>query len=200
MDLQVSEGGAISVSDKAFGRVFNESLVHQAIVAYMAGGRAGTKAQKTRAEVSGGGIKPWRQKGSGRARAGTIRSPLWRKGGKVFAARPRDYTQKLNKKMYRAAMGAILSELVRGERLIVVEDFRVDSHKTKDLAAKLSAIGLSDVLIVTRELDENLLLAARNLAFVDVTNVSGLNPYALVRNQSVVVTRDAVKQIEEWLA
>ncbi|MGF1548235.1 MAG: 50S ribosomal protein L4 [Thiotrichales bacterium] len=200
MDLQISGGGAISVSDKTFARAFNESLVHQAIVAYMAAGRSGTKAQKTRAEVSGGGIKPWRQKGSGRARAGSIRSPLWRKGGRAFAARPRDYAQKLNKKMYRAAISSILSELVRAERLIVVDRFDIESLKTKALAAKLDGMDLNDVLIVVHELDDNLLLASRNLPFVDVSNVAGINPYALVRNEKVVITREAIQRVEEWLA
>ncbi len=200
MELQVKDGGAVSVSDAAFGREFNESLVHQAVVAYMAAARAGTKAQKTRSDVSGGGAKPWKQKGSGRARAGTIRSPLWRTGGKVFAARPRDYTQKLNKKMYRAAVSSILSELVRQERLIVVEAFDVESPKTKVLAEKLSALGLSDVLVVVESLTENLVLASRNLPFVGVTEVSGMNPYALVRYSHVVLTAGALRQVEGWLA
>ncbi|WP_134400393.1 50S ribosomal protein L4, partial [Pseudomonas aeruginosa] len=174
-------------------------LVHQAVVAYMAGGRQGSKAQKTRSEVSGGGKKPWRQKGTGRARAGTIRSPIWRGGGTTFAAKPRSHEQKLNKKMYRAALRSILAELVRLDRLVVVADFAVDAPKTKGLVAKLDTLGLKDVLIVTDGVDENLYLAARNLAHVDVRDVQGSDPVSLIAYDKVLVTVSAVKKFEELL-
>lgn len=192
--------GTVSVSELTFGKEFNQDLVHQAVVAYMAGGRQGSKAQKNRSDVSGGGKKPWRQKGTGRARAGTIRSPLWRTGGVTFAARPRDYEQKLNRKMYRAAIRCILSELARQERLIVVESFEIDSPKTKALVNKLSQFGLTDVLIVSENVAENLYLAARNLHKVDVRDVQGLDPVSLIRFEKVVVTVSALKKIEEALA
>jgi large subunit ribosomal protein L4 len=198
----VSPGGAkgkVSVSEVAFGREFNQDLVHQAVVAYMAGARQGTKAQKTRSEVSGGGKKPWRQKGTGRARAGTIRSPLWRGGGVTFAAKPRDYEQKLNKKMYRAALQCILSELNRQNRLIVVESFDVDTPKTKNLVQKLAQFDLKEVLIVTEDLSENLYLASRNLYKVGVLDVSGVDPVSLIGFDKVVVTVPALKKFEEIL-
>ena len=201
MELQVQGSSAkATVSDEVFGKEFNETLVHQAVVAYMAGGRAGTKAQKTRSEVRGGGAKPWRQKGTGRARAGTIRSPLWRSGGTTFAAKPRDYSQKLNKKMYRAAMRSIFSELARQDRLVVVESFGVDSAKTKGLAEKLGALSLGNVLIVPEQADENLYLAARNLPHVDVVEVGGLDPVSLVGFEKVLISVAALKQVEEWLS
>lgn len=201
MELQVVDSNnAIQAADEVFGREFNEALVHQAVVAYMAGARAGTKAQKTRSQVSGGGAKPWRQKGTGRARAGTIRSPLWRGGGKVFAAVPRDYSQKLNKKMYRAAMRSIFSELARQDRLVVVENLALEAPKTKQLAAKLADMSLQNVLIVTEEPDATLVLAARNLPGVDVVGVSGVDPVSLVRFDKVLITVAAVKRVEEWLA
>jgi large subunit ribosomal protein L4 len=203
MDLQVQGGGsAIQVSDNTFGREFNETLVHQVVVAYMAAGRAGTKAQKTRSEVSGGGAKPWRQKGSGRARAGTIRSPLWRGGGATFAAVPRDYAQKVNKKVYKAAIRAILSELVRQDRLVVVEDFSVEAPRTKELIGKLKDLGLSEgsALIITHDPDENLFLAARNLHQVDVFDAATVDPVSLVKFDKVLVTVPAVRQFEESLA
>src|SRR5690554_3494500 len=200
MNLNVAGANAIEVSDLAFATEFNETLVHQAVVAYMAGGRQGTKQQKTRSEVSGGGKKPWRQKGTGRARAGTIRSPIWRGGGTTFAARPRNHEQKLNRKMYRGAMRSILSELVRQDRLIVVEKFGVETPKTKALVAQLKAMDLNDVLIVTKEVDENLFLAARNLHKVDVRDVQGLDPVSLIAFEKVLMTADAVKQIEEVLS
>jgi large subunit ribosomal protein L4 len=201
MELQVQGSNAkATVSDEVFGKEFNETLVHQAVVAYMAGGRAGTKAQKTRSEVRGGGAKPFRQKGTGRARAGSIRSPLWRSGGTTFAAKPRDYSQKLNKKMYRAAMRAIFSELARQDRLVVVESFAVDSAKTKTLVEKLGALSLDNVLIVPEQADQNLCLAARNLPHVDVVEVAGLDPVSLVGFEKVLVTVAALKQVEEWLA
>jgi large subunit ribosomal protein L4 len=192
--------GALEVSDTTFGREFNEALVHQVVVAFGAGSRQGTKAQKTRAEVRGGGKKPWRQKGTGRARAGTIRSPIWVGGGRAFAAKPRDFDQKVNKKMYRGAIKSILSELVRQERLIVVESFGVETPKTKELLAKLNAYGLTDVLIVTPEVDENLFLASRNLYKVDVRDVQGIDPVSLIAFDKVLMTAEAVKQLEEALA
>jgi large subunit ribosomal protein L4 len=198
----VTPGGAkgtLSVSEVAFGKEFNQDLVHQAVVAYMAGARQGTKAQKTRAEVSGGGKKPWRQKGTGRARAGTIRSPIWRSGGVAFAAKPRDHEQKLNKKMYRAALRCILSELNRQDRLVVVESFEVDAPKTKSLVQKLAQYDLAEALIVTESIDENLFLASRNLHKVDVRDVQGVDPVSLIRFDKVVVTVAALKKFEEIL-
>jgi large subunit ribosomal protein L4 len=191
---------ALEVSDATFGREFNEALVHQVVVAYAAGARQGTRAQKNRSDVRGGGKKPWRQKGTGRARAGTIRSPIWVGGGVTFAARPQDHSQKVNKKMYRGAVKSILSELVRQDRLIVVENFAVEAPKTKELKAKLKDLDLKDVLIITEELDENLFLAARNLYKVDVRDVQGIDPVSLIAFDKVLVTADAVKKIEESLA
>ena len=192
--------GTVNVSDVAFAREFNQDLVHQAVVAYMAAARQGTKAQKTRAEVSGGGAKPWRQKGTGRARAGTTRGPLWRTGGVTFAAKPRSFDQKLNKKMYRAAMQCIMSELARQERLIVVDSFELDAPKTKELVGQLAQYNLSDVLIVTEELNMNLYLAARNLHKVDVRDAEGVDPVSLIRFDKVVVTVPALKKLEGMLA
>ena len=173
-------GKDVEVSEVAFGREFNEALVHQVVVAYMAAGRQGTRSQKTRAEVSGGGRKPWRQKGTGRARAGTIRSPIWRGGGVTFAARPQDHSQKVNRKMYRGAMCSILSELIRQERLVVVEDFGLEAPKTKALVSRLKELELGNALIVTESLDENLYLAARNLKDVDVRDVAATDPVSLL--------------------
>ena len=200
MELVVKGADALTVSETTFGRDFNEALVHQVVVAYAAGARQGTRAQKTRSDVSGGGAKPWRQKGTGRARAGTIRSPLWRTGGVTFAARPQDHSQKVNKKMYRGAMKSILSELVRQERLIVVDNFSVEAPKTKALVAKLKELELTDALIVTGELDENLFLAARNLYKGDVRDAKAIDPVSLIAFDKVVMTADAVKQVEEMLA
>ncbi len=200
MELMVKGANALTVSETTFGREFNEALVHQVVVAYAAGARQGTRAQKTRSEVSGGGAKPWRQKGTGRARAGTIRSPIWRTGGVTFAAKPQDHSQKVNKKMYRGAMKSILSELVRQERLIVVENFSVEAPKTKALVAKLKELELNDVLIVTGEVDENLFLAARNLYKVDVRDVTGIDRVSLIAFDKVLMTAAAVKQVEEMLA
>jgi len=200
MELMVKGANALTVSETTFGREFNEALVHQVVVAYAAGARQGTRAQKTRSEVSGGGAKPWRQKGTGRARAGTIRSPIWRTGGVTYAAKPQDHSQKVNKKMYRGAMKSILSELVRQERLIVVEEFSVEAPKTKELVAKLKELELNDVLIVTGEVDENLFLAARNLYKVDVRDASGIDPVSLIAFNKVLMTAAAVKQVEEMLA
>lgn len=201
MELRLRAGneGAVQASDAVFGSAFNEALVHQVVTAFMAGARAGTRAQKTRSEVRGGGQKPWRQKGTGRARAGTARSPLWRGGGVTFAARPQDYTQKVNKKMYRGALRAILSELVRLDRLIVVDDFKVDMPKTKQLAEKLKSLNLNDVLIVTDEVDENLYLAARNMYKVGVCDVAAVDPVSLIGFESVLMTVGAVRRFEEWL-
>jgi large subunit ribosomal protein L4 len=200
MELQVANGGSVAVNETVFAREFNEGLVHQTVVAYMAAGRAGTKAQKTRSDVSGGGAKPFRQKGTGRARAGTIRSPLWRTGGKSFAARPRDFTQKLNKKMYRAAMRSIFSELVRQDRLIVVNGFDVTEPKTKIMLAKLKEFGSNDTLLVSDVDDINILLSARNIPYCEVVTVAGLNPVSLVGHEKVVVTVAAIEKIQEWLA
>lgn len=201
MELVLKDAkGGLEVSEATFGREFNEALVHQVVVAYGAGARQGTKAQKTRSEVSGGGKKPWRQKGTGRARAGTIRSPIWVGGGRAFAAKPQDHSQKVNKKMYRGAVKSILSELVRQDRLIVVEKFGVDTPKTKALVAKLNELELNDVLIVTSEVDENLFLSARNLYKVDVRDVQGVDPVSLIAFEKVLMTADAVKQLEEALA
>ena len=200
MELVVKGANALTVSETTFGRDFNEALVHQVVVAFAAGARQGTRAQKTRSDVSGGGAKPWRQKGTGRARAGTIRSPLWRSGGVTFAARPQDHSQKVNKKMYRGAMKSILSELVRQERLIVVENFTLEAPKTKELVAKLKELELTDALIVTGELDENLFLAARNLYKVDVRDAAAIDPVSLIAFDKIVMTAAAVKAIEEMLA
>ena len=200
MELALKDAsGALEVSEATFGLEFNEALVHQVVVAYAAGARAGTRAQKTRSEVSGGGAKPWRQKGTGRARAGTTRGPIWRTGGVTFAAKPQDHSQKVNRKMYRGAIKSILSELVRQERLVVVENFTVETPKTKELVAKLNGLELKDVLIVTPEVDENLFLSARNLYKVDVRDVDGIDPVSLVGFEKVLMTATAVKQIEEML-
>ncbi len=200
MELALKDAsGALEVSEATFGLEFNEALVHQVVVAYAAGARQGTRAQKTRSEVSGGGAKPWRQKGTGRARAGTTRGPIWRTGGVTFAAKPQDHSQKVNRKMYRGAIKSILSELVRQERLVVVENFAVETPKTKELVAKLSGLELKDVLIVTPEVDENLFLSARNLYKVDVRDVDGIDPVSLVGFEKVLMTASAVKQLEEML-
>ena len=187
----------VDVSDTAFGREFNEALVHQVVVSYMAGARQGTKAQKTRSEVNGGGRKPFRQKGTGRARAGTIRSPIWRGGGVTFAAKPRDHSKKVNKKMYHGAMQAILSELVRQERLVVVEDFVIDAPKTKAFSAKLKELELTNVLVVVEEVDDNLYLGCRNIHNVDVIDVQGVNPVNLIGFKKVLFTVGALKKAEE---
>jgi large subunit ribosomal protein L4 len=200
MDLNVQGGSSIQVSDAVFGAEFKETLIHQVVHAFMAGARAGTKAQKNRAAVRGGGAKPWRQKGTGRARSGTSRSPIWRSGGVNFAASPRSYEQKVNRKMYRGAICSILSELLRQERLVVVDDFKVDAPKTKTVMAKLKELGMNDVLIVTDEMDVNLLLATRNVYGVDVCEAQDINPVALVGFEKVLVTTGALKQLEERLA
>jgi large subunit ribosomal protein L4 len=207
MELQVKNdhgqafGQTLSVSDKTFGREFNEALVHQVVIAYLAGGRAGTRAQKNRSAVSGGGAKPWRQKGTGRARAGTIRSPLWRGGGVTFAASPQDHSQKVNKKMYRAAMRCIFSELLRQERLLVVSDFTLAEPKTKLMLARLADLGIKDsVLLVTEVPDQNLYRSARNLPNVEVREVNKLDPIGLIRYDKVIITMSALEKVEEWLA
>jgi len=191
---------SVEVSDANFGSEFNETLVHQAVVAYLAGARAGTRAQKNRSAVRGGGKKPWRQKGTGRARAGTIRSPLWRSGGVTFAAKPQDHSQKLNKKMYRAAMRSILSELVRQERLLVIDNFEMDAPKTKELADKLKALGVDKGILITKGLNEALYLSARNLPNVGICDVEVVDPVSLVRFDKVIMTVSAVQQLEESLA
>ena len=190
----------IEVSEANFSREFNETLVHQAVTAYLAGARSGTRAQKTRSDVKGGGKKPWRQKGTGRARAGTIRSPIWRSGGVTFAARPKDWSQKINKKMYRAAMRSILSELVRQDRLLVVDSFSVDAPKTKELVNKLNTLGTDNVMIVTEDLNENLFLSSRNLHNVGICDVNYIDPVSLIRFDKVLMTAAAVKTVEEMLA
>ncbi|MDC9720898.1 MAG: 50S ribosomal protein L4 [Gammaproteobacteria bacterium] len=199
MNLNLVAGGSVEVSEVAFGRDFNEALVHQVVTAYLAGGRQGTRKQKTRSEVSGGGRKPWNQKGTGRARAGTIRSPIWVGGGRAFAARPQDYSQKVNRKMYRAAMQCILAELVRQERLIVVETFELAEAKTKAMLAKLAEFNATDALIVTEAVETGLYLAARNIPKIDVVDAAGINPVSLVGSEKVIVTVAALKKIEELL-
>lgn len=201
MDLQLHNSKEkIAVSEKVFGADYNETLIHQLVTAYLAGARSGTKSQKNRAAVSGGGAKPWRQKGTGRARAGTIRSPLWRSGGVTFAAKPKNYKQKLNKKMYRSGICSIFSELNRQQRLVIIDDITVDAPKTKQMAAKLNELGVSKSLIVTETGDEKLYLSARNLPYVEVTDVAGLSPVNLVGYDNIVVTVGAVRAIEEWLS
>jgi large subunit ribosomal protein L4 len=194
-----ASAGTVSVSDVAFAKEYNEELVHQVVTAYLAGARQGTRAQKNRAAVSGGGKKPWRQKGTGRARAGTIRSPIWRSGGVTFAAQPQDHSQKVNRKMYRAALRSIMSELARQGRLIVVESLDVEEPKTKLLVKQLGEYGVDNVLIVSAEVGENLYLAARNLHKVDVRDVDGVDPVSLIGYEKVMVTVDAVKKFEEML-
>lgn len=200
MELKTNNSTSLSVSDAVFGAEYNEALVHQVVTAYLNGARAGTKAQKSKAMVSGGGKKPWKQKGTGRARAGSIRSPLWRGGGKTFAAVPRDFSQKVNRKMYRGALRSIVSELLRRGDLIVAEQFTVSDHKTKGLLAALDQVGSRDLLIVTTEVDRNLYLSTRNVPHVDVCDVDALNPVALLRHEKVLVTGEAVKKLESWLS
>ena len=196
MNLNTVSGSAVELSEVAFGREFNEALVHQVVTAYLAGGRQGSKAQKSRADVSGGGKKPFRQKGTGRARAGSIRSPIWVGGGKTFAARPQDWSQKVNRKMYRGAMQCILAELVRQDRLVLVEEFAVAAPKTKDLLAKLTDLNATRALIITDAVDENLYLAARNLPHVDVVDATAIDPVSLIAFDKVVMSVAAAKKIE----
>jgi len=193
--------GSVEVSEVTFGREYNEALVHQVVTAFLAGARQGSRAQKTRSEVSGGGIKPWRQKGTGRARAGTIRSPIWRSGGVTFAAKPQDHSQKVNRKMYRGAMRAILSELVRQDRMVVVDSLELDQPKTKAFIDKMSSFGLagSSVLAISEEVNENLYLAARNVPKANVRDVASADPVSLVGHDKVVITVSALKKFEEML-
>jgi large subunit ribosomal protein L4 len=204
MDIKVATPGKkatkkVSVSDDAFAKEFNESLVHQVVVTYLSGARQGSVKQLTRSEVSGGGKKPWRQKGTGRARSGTNSSPIWRSGGVTFAAVPQDHSKKINKKMYRGAMRCIVSELIRQERLLIVDNFAVEDHKTKGLVAKLSELDLKDVLIVSDEVDENLYLASRNLYKVDVLDAAGVDPVSLIGFDKVLMTLPALKKLEGML-
>ena len=192
--------GTVEVSEAAFGIEFNQDLVHQAVVAFLAGARQGTRAQKNRSAVSGGGRKPFAQKGTGRARAGTIRGPIWRGGGVTFAAQPQDHSQKLNRKMYRSAMRSIVSELARQERLVIVKDFSLDAPKTKGLIAKLAEYGLQEALIVTDDVSENLYLSSRYLHKVDVRDADAIDPVSLINSSKVLVTVAALKKIEENLA
>jgi len=189
----------LQVSDSTFAAKFNEALVHQIVVAHQAGARSGTRAQKNRSAVRGGGAKPFRQKGTGRARAGTIRSPIWRGGGRAFPASTKDFSQKVNRKMYRVAIRSILSELARQDRLVVCDDFTMDAPKTKDLVTRLKKFDQGSVLIISDSIDKNLSLSARNLHRVDVCNVNQMDPVSLVGFETVVMTTPAVKQVEEWL-
>jgi len=200
MKLKMQDSGSVDVAEATFGAAFNEALVHQVVTAYLAGGRAGTKAQKNRAAVRGGGAKPWRQKGTGRARAGTIRSPIWVGGGRTFAAKPRSYEQKVNKKMYRAALRSVLSELVRQERLVVIESLELEAPKTKLLANKLKDLDLNNVLILNEAFDEKIFLAARNLPEVGICDAGSIDPVVLIRFEKVLITLPALKLIEERLS
>ena len=200
MNLNTVTGSAVELSDVAFGREFNEALVHQVVTAYLAGGRQGSRAQKTRGEVSGGGKKPWRQKGTGRARAGYIRSPIWVGGGRAFAAKPQDWSQKVNRKMYRGAMQCILAELIRQDRLVLVDDISISAPKTKELIAKLKDLNAPKALIVTNEVDENLYLAARNIPYVSVLGSTEVDPVSLIAFDKVIMSVAAAKEIEGVLA
>jgi large subunit ribosomal protein L4 len=200
MKLKMQGTGSVDVAEAAFGAEFNKPLVHQVVTAYLAGGRAGTKAQKNRAAVRGGGAKPWAQKGTGRARAGTIRSPIWVGGGRTFAAQPRNHEQKVNKKMYRAALRSVLSELVRQDRLVVVKELSLEAPKTKLLATKLKELDLDNVLILNEAFDEKIFLAARNLTNVGICDAGSIDPVVLIRFEKVLVTLPALKLIEERLS
>lgn len=200
MKLKMQGSGTVDVADVAFGAEFNEALVHQVANAYLSGARAGTKAQKNRSRARGGGIKPWRQKGMGRARAGTIRSPIWVGGGRAFAAQPRDYSQKVNKKMYRGALRSVFSELVRQDRLLITDDLKMDAPKTKELAGKLARLGVDNVLIVNEAFDENVFLSARNLPDVGICDAASIDPVVLMRFEKVLITLPALKLIEARLS
>ena len=201
MNLSLAENkGTVEVTDASFGREYNEGLVHQVLVAFMAGSRQGSRAQKNRSRVSGGGKKPWRQKGTGRARAGTSRSPIWRSGGVTFAAQPQEHSVKVNKKMYRGALRCIWSELIRQERLVVVEDLVIEQPKTKMLVEKLRDLGLSEALIVVEKIDDNLRLASRNLSKTDVRDLTHIDPLCLISNEKVLVTAGALKGLEVALS
>jgi len=200
MKLKMQGSGSVDVLDTAFGVDFNEALIHQVVTAYLAGSRAGTKAQKNRAAARGGGAKPWAQKGTGRARAGTIRSPIWVGGGRTFAAKPRNFEQKVNKKMYRAAMRSMLSELIRQDRLVVVKDLELEAPKTRLLAGKLKELDLDNVLILNEAFDEKVFLAARNLPNVGICDAASIDPVVLIRFEKVLITLPALKLIEERLS
>ena len=200
MKLKMQGKGSVDVAEAAFGADFNEALVHQVVTAYLAGGRSGTKAQKNRAAVRGGGAKPWRQKGTGRARAGTIRSPIWVGGGRTFAAKPREFSQKVNKKMYRAALRSVLSELIRQERVVIVESLEIEAPKTKLLAKILKDLSLDNVLVLNEAFDEKLYLAARNLPNVGICDAASIDPVVLIRFEKVLMTLPALKLIEERLS
>ena len=200
MKLKMQGSGTVDVAESAFGAEFNEALVHQVVSAYLAGGRAGTKAQKNRSQASGGGTKPWRQKGTGRARAGTIRSPIWVGGGRAFAAKPRDYSQKVNKKMYQAALRSVISELVREDRLVITDSITMEAPKTKELATKLKKLGLDNVLIVNEAFDEKVFLSARNLPDVGICDAAAIDPVVLMRFEKVLITLPALKLIEARLS
>ena len=205
MDIVISgfngeSAGTINVSSSAFNRDFNEDLIHQAVVAYAAGSRQGSKAQKNRSDVRGGGKKPWKQKGSGRARAGSSRSPIWRHGGVTFAARPRSFGQKINKKMYKAAISSIVSELIRQDRLIVVESFNIGQPKTKELLEKIRPFNAENLLIISEEISENMYLSARNVPSVDISDINGADPVRLVGFDKILMTVSAIKKLEERLA
>ena len=200
MNVSLASGDeSLELSDLAFDRDYNEALVHQVVTAFLAGGRSGSRAQKTRAEVRGGGRKPWRQKGTGRARAGSIRSPIWRGGGRAFPSKPRDFSQKVNRKMYRGALRCILSELIRQNQLLVVKEFVLETHKAKALADKLNAMDLKDVLIVEKEPSSELVLAARNLMWVGVLDVKSIDPVSLISHEKVLMTVEALQHVEEVL-
>ena len=200
MNLALPAGGSLELADAAFGQKFNEALVHQVVTAYLAGGRRGSQAQKSRSERRGGGRKPWRQKGTGRSRAGSIRSPIWRGGGVTFAAKPRNWAQKVNRKMYRGALCCILSELIRQDRLLALESFSLETPRTKALLQKLNELQLDDVLIVTEQADQNLALAARNLGRVGVREAAAVDPVSLVRHEKTLMTVGALKRLEGALA
>lgn len=199
VEIRTHSGTVVSLSDVTFARSLNEGLVHQAVTAYMAGARVGTKAQKNRSAVRGGGAKPWRQKGTGRARAGTSCSPIWRSGGVTFAAQPRDYQQKVNRKQYRAAMQCIFSELVRQDRLVLLDKLKVDAPKTSALVAKLKELNLDNALIVMEDIDENLYLSVRNIPHIGICDIAALDPVSLIYFKKVLITVEAIKKIEEWL-
>ena len=200
MKLKLQDKGSVDVAEAAFGAEYNEALVHQVVTAYLAGARAGTKAQKNRSAVRGGGAKPWRQKGTGRARAGTIRSPIWVGGGRAFAAKPRNHDQKVNKKMYRAALRSVFGELIRQDRLVIVKELELEAPKTKLLAGKLKELGLDNVLLLNEAFDEKIYLAARNLPNVGVCDAASIDPVVLIRFEKVLVTLPALKMIEERLS
>lgn len=201
MELNIKNGSTVALEDSIFAREFNETLVHQVVVAYQAAGRAGTRAQKTRAEVAGGGIKPWRQKGTGRARAGSSRSPIWRSGGVTFAAKPQNWEQKVNKKMYRAAIASIFSELIRQDRLVVVDKIELAESKTKAALKMLQDLNVgNNALLVTQAIDLPLYLATRNLPYVQVIDAAGIDPVSLIQFEKVVMTQEALTSVAEWLA